>query len=148
MVGPINKPAQIQVGHYQPQQWRGRKTQGQQKCRTTTQVVTVALVLHWHFAHAFFFPPGRKKKNQHLGLSLEKGEEMGLKLQRKERSADWEQFFPLLKKKNTHKEESIQFKSFITAWTPQASFQPTGKGHSSNWSLWQQSTSTIWSNFH
>lgn len=146
MVGPINKPAQIQVGHYQPQQWRGRKTQGQQKCRTTTQVVTVALVLHWHFAHAFFFPQAEKKKSASWIVLGERGGN-GFKITEEGKVCRLRTVFPP-SKKNTHKEESIQFKSFITAWTPQASFQPTGKGHSSNWSLWQQSTSTIWSNFH
>lgn len=104
---PVNNPAQIQAGYYQVNQWRGRKKWVQQKHRTTiTQVLwpLAAPVLHWCLPQAFPTPRpvtrggGKKKKFCTLDWSWRKEEEMGLKLQRKERSADQEEpFFPISK---------------------------------------------------
>lgn len=84
---PVNKPAP-NTG------WATKAMKGQKDTRTTEVQnnnypggygsTSLTLMLHTCFPP----PPQTEKKNLHVGLSLEKGEEMGLKLQRKERSAD------------------------------------------------------------
>lgn len=62
---------------------------------------SVALMLTTDFPYHHPVTRGKKKKKKkvlHFGLAWRKEEEMGLKLQRKERSADQEEpFFPISK---------------------------------------------------
>lgn len=131
----VSDSAQTQLGYQPPSKSRrGQQEPSPRAAQDTGDAAGSGPWLHllcWRLSPAFPSPPcsqGGKNKTKlkkfcALDCSWRKGEEMGLKLQRKERSADREEHFFHFQK--PHKAESTQFKSGATA----------GKGHSFDWSL-------------
>lgn len=140
-IKPVNNPTQTQVGDYQVNQGRDSSTGHWWRRWLWPLAAPLVLTLITGFPIPALWPRGKKKKPPKikkfctLDCSRRKREEMALKLQRKERSADREEHFFFSLPKKPHKAGNTQFKRVLTAWAPQASLHPTGKGHSFNWSL-------------
>lgn len=75
-----------------------------------------------------------KKKVPHLGLFMEKRGGNGFKITEEGKVCRPRRTF-LFRFQKPHKAERTQFKRAVTAWAPQASLHPTGKGHSFKWGL-------------